>query len=68
MFKVNVSNIVKLTEGFESNISKNANRKRLKYLELAKQLREKYKQLRFVNLSFSAFGFLIRFRPILLTR
>ena len=49
MFKVNVSNIVKLTEGFESNISKNANRTLLKYLELAKQLREKYKQVRFVN-------------------
>ena len=35
---------------------KNANRKRLKHLELLKQLKEKYKQVKFVNLSLGAFG------------
>ena len=35
---------------------KNANRKRLKYLELLEQLKEKYKQVKFVNLSSSALG------------
>ena len=32
------------------------NRKRLRYLELVKQLKEKYKQVRFLNSSGSAFG------------
>ena len=33
------------------------NRKRLKYLEFVKQMMEKYKQVRFVNLSISALSF-----------
>ena len=39
-----------------SNMVKNANPKQLKYLELVKQLRGKYKQVMFVNLSISAIG------------
>ena len=35
---------------------KNANPKQLRYLELVKQLRGKYKQVMFVNLSISALG------------
>ena len=38
-------------------MAKNANRKQLKYLELLKQLKEKYKQVKFVTLSISAIGF-----------
>ena len=48
--------IVELTVGFESNIVKNDNPKRLGSLELVKQLMEKYKQVKFVNLSISALG------------
>ena len=48
--------IVELTVGFESNLAKNSNRKRLKYLELVNQLTENYNQVKFVNLSISSLG------------
>ena len=48
--------IIELTVGFESNSAKNANRKKLKYLELVNQLIDNYKQFKLVNLTMSSLG------------
>ena len=48
--------IVELTVGFESNLSKNVERKKIKYLELIREQRKHYNSVKFVNLSISSLG------------
>ena len=48
--------IIELTVGFESNLPKNANRKKLKYLEVLNQLKDNYRLVKFFNLSMSSLG------------
>ena len=48
--------IIELTVGLASYLAKNANRKKLKYLELVNQLIDNYKQVKFVNFSMSSLG------------
>ena len=54
--KDNCLYILELTIGFETNLSKNAERKRLKYSRLVSDLRSQYKSVTFVNLSMSSLG------------
>ena len=58
-FKV-VSNeclyIVELTVGYESNLYNNVKRKQSKYSELTREQNEKFKSVKFVNLSISSLG------------
>ena len=54
--KDNCLYILELTIGFETNLSNNAERKRLKYSRLVSDLRSQYKSVTFVNLSMSSLG------------
>ena len=54
--KDNCLYILELTIGFETNLSTNAERKRLKYSRLVSDLRSQYKSVTFVNLSMSSLG------------
>ena len=49
--------IIELTVGFETNLQKNALRKKAKYSMLLSHLRQKFDKVFFVNLSLSALGF-----------
>ena len=46
--------IVELTVGFESNLHKNVERKKLKYKEFIREQNEHFKTVKFVNLSISS--------------
>ena len=48
--------IIELTVGFESNLRKNAERKKLKYKELVREQNKHFNSVIFVNLSMSALG------------
>ena len=48
--------ILELTVGYETNFRNNINRKRLKYEKLIVDQREKFKCVKFINLSISALG------------
>ena len=48
--------ILELTVGFETNLEVNAERKRAKYQSLVENLKSKYKDVNFVNLSISSLG------------
>ncbi|CAB3985277.1 Hypothetical predicted protein [Paramuricea clavata] len=48
--------IVELTVGFESNLQKNVERKKLKYKELIREQNEHFNSVKFVNLSISSLG------------
>ena len=48
--------IVELTVGFESNLQKNVERKKLKYKELIREKKEHFNAVKFVNLSISSLG------------
>ena len=52
----NNSYILELTIRFESNIKFNSDRKAIKYNPLQKELRSKYQQIKFINLSLGALG------------
>ena len=54
--KNNTLHILELTIGFETNIKVNSDRKALKYNPLHKDLRSKYIQIKFINLSLGALG------------
>ena len=54
--KDNCLYILELTIGFETNLSNNAERKRLKYSRLVSDLRSQYKSVTFVSLSMSSLG------------
>ena len=54
--KNNTLYILELTIGFETNIKVNSDRKALKYNPLHQDLRSKYIQIKFVNLSLGALG------------
>ena len=48
--------VVELTVGYESNLYKNVRRKQEKYKDLIKQLRNDFKDDKFVNISMSSLG------------
>ena len=48
--------VLELTVGFESNLCKNARRKREKYRKLINDLNRDHKSVKFVNLSMSSLG------------
>ena len=48
--------IVELTVGYESNLYNNVKRKQSKYSELIREQNEKFKSVKFVNLSISSLG------------
>ena len=48
--------VVELTVGFESNLQKNAERKKSKYKELIRKQNEHFNRVKFVNLSISSLG------------
>ena len=48
--------VLELTVGFESNLNKNAVRKKEKYLNLINEMSRNYRCVRFVNLSMSSLG------------
>ena len=48
--------ILELTVRYESNLRNNAERKKQKYIELVKQLKNDYEKVNFVNLSIGALG------------
>jgi len=48
--------ILELTVGFESNLKKNADRKKNKYKELISDLSSDYSHVKFINLSISSLG------------
>ncbi len=48
--------IIELTVGFESNLRKNTERKKLKYKELVREQNKHFNSVKFVNLSMSALG------------
>ena len=48
--------VLELTVGFESNLNKNAMRKKEKYLNLLNEMSRNYRYVRFVNLSMSSLG------------
>ena len=54
--KNNTLHILELTIGFETNIKVNSDRKALKYNPLHQDLRSKYTQTKFINLSLGALG------------
>ena len=48
--------VLELTVGFESNLNKNAVRKKEKYLNMINEMSRNYRCVRFVNLSMSSLG------------
>ena len=48
--------VIELTVGHESNLSNNSNRKKLKYSNLVKELKDDYRSVTFVNISMSCLG------------
>ena len=51
-----VNNVIELTVGHESNLSNNSKRKKLKYSNLVKELKDDYRSVTFVNISMSCLG------------
>ena len=48
--------VIELTVGHESNLSNNTNRKKQKYSNLVKELKDDYRSVSFVNISMSCLG------------
>ena len=48
--------IVELTVGFETNLHNNVERKKAKYEDLIKEMKDNYMSVKFVNLSISCLG------------
>ena len=56
--------ILELTVCFETNLEVNAERKRAKYQSLEENLKTKYKDVNFINLSISSLGIFVLLAPL----